>query len=63
MFGVVCIAKDDVGEEVREAAVVSMLALAREIDEVIGVKDVRLRGITCIVSDSAPHPYCVRVDP
>lgn len=33
MLGVVCKAKDDVGEEVREGA---MLALAVEVDKAVG---------------------------
>jgi hypothetical protein len=43
--------------------VISIVALGRGIDEVMGVKDVRLRAITFIECEAVPHPYCVRVDP
>jgi hypothetical protein len=43
--------------------VISIVALGREIDEVMGVKDVRLRAIAFIEYEAVPHPYCVRVDP
>jgi hypothetical protein len=56
VLGVVWTPKDDVEEEVRER-------LARVDDEAIGVKGVRLRGITFIVSEVVPQPYAVRLVP
>lgn len=52
----VCAPKDDVEEEVRER-------LAKVDDEAIGVKGVRLRGITFTVIEAVPQPYAVRLDP
>jgi hypothetical protein len=52
----VCTPKGDVEEEVRER-------LARVDDEAIGVKGVRLRGITFIVIEVVPQPYAVRLVP
>jgi hypothetical protein len=56
LLGMVCTPKGDVEEEVRER-------LARVDDEAIGVKGVRLRGITFIVIEVVPQPYAVRLVP
>jgi hypothetical protein len=39
-----------------EGAVGLILALAVEVDEVVGVYGVRLRGIAFIESGAVPHP-------
>jgi hypothetical protein len=56
VLGVVCKAKDDVGEEVREGVMLAILALAVEVDKAVGVYGVRLKGTAFIESAAVPHP-------
>lgn len=56
MLDVVCETEIEVGEETREEAVGVIPALAVEVDEVVGVYSVRLRGIAFIERWVLPHP-------
>jgi hypothetical protein len=56
VLNVICKAENDVGEEVGEGAVAFILELAVEVDEAVGVYDVRLRGIAFTASAAVPHP-------
>lgn len=52
----VCKTEIEVGEEIREEVVDVIPALAVEVDEVVGVYSVRLRGITFIERRALSHP-------
>jgi hypothetical protein len=56
VLGVVCRTEIEVGEEVRGGVVGVILELAVEVDDVIGVYCVRLKGIAFIERRVLPHP-------
>jgi hypothetical protein len=56
VLGVVCRTEIEVGEEVRGGVVGVILELVVEVDGVIGVYCVRLKGIAFIERRVLPHP-------